>query len=75
MEELKLESTTMTKRNWDTARKRGKLGGEHGRAKEIVAVPTDKAFWRSWRDDPKAMREAGYRVRKINGRWRACIER
>jgi hypothetical protein len=47
----------------------------HGRAKEIIAVPIDALFWKAWQDDPKAMREAGYRVRKVGGRWQAWIER
>jgi hypothetical protein len=67
----------MTKRmHWDTAAKRNKLDAERGRTKEIVPVQIDASFWRSWKDDPKAMREAGYHVRKErDGRWRAWIER
>jgi hypothetical protein len=69
---LKLESTIVTKRNWDTAHLRAKLSDEHSRAKEIIAVPTDKSFWKAWRDDPAGMRASGYHVRKDrDGRWRA----
>ena len=33
----------------------------------------DAAFWRAWHDDPKAMRDSGYRVRKTEKGWRAFI--
>jgi hypothetical protein len=35
----------------------------------------DDAFWRCWRDNPRAMKRDGYRVKKINGEWRVWIER
>jgi hypothetical protein len=66
----------MTKRmQWDQAAKRDKFN-ERERAKQIIRVPTNESFWQSWRDDQKAMRDAGYRVRKDrNGKWQAWIER
>jgi hypothetical protein len=66
----------MSKRmRWDIAAKRAKIGDEHCRAKQITRVPIDQTFWKAWRDDPKAMRAAGYHVRKDrNGRWQAWIE-
>jgi hypothetical protein len=57
----------------DQARQAERRGA--AREKEIIPVPTDRAFWKAWRDDRKAMRAAGYRVRKVNGCWRAWIER
>jgi hypothetical protein len=67
----------MSKLRWETAAKRDKLSSEHGRAKEIIPIKIDQTFWNAWRDDPQAMREAGYRVKKDDrsGRWIAWIER
>jgi hypothetical protein len=59
---------------WDGAAKRDKLNAAVLRGKQIVPVPIDHEFWQAWRDR-KAMRAAGYRVRKVNGCWRAWIER
>ena len=60
---------------WGRAAKRDRVNAEALREKEIVPIKIDQAFWRSWRSDPKAMRQAGVRVTKIGGRWRAWIER
>jgi hypothetical protein len=68
----------MTKRmHWDTAAKRAKVGGEHHTSKQIIPINIDQTFWKAWKDDPQAMREAGYRVKKDDrsGRWIAWIER
>ena len=40
-----------------------------------VPVQVDQSFWTAWRDDTVAMKQAGYRVAKISGRWQAWIER
>ena len=32
-------------------------------------TPTDDAFWLAWRDDPGAMRAAGYSVQKSKVGW------
>jgi hypothetical protein len=62
---------------WGRATKRDKLNAARLSGQQIIPVPTDRAFWfwQAWRDDRKAMRAAGYRVRKVNGCWRAWIER
>jgi hypothetical protein len=52
------------------ATERDKLDAAMLSGQQIIPVLTDRAF----RDDQKGMR-AGYRVRKVNGRWRAWIER
>jgi hypothetical protein len=40
-----------------------------------IPVQVDQSFWTAWRDDTVAMKQAGYRVSKVGGRWTAWIER
>jgi hypothetical protein len=40
-----------------------------------IPIPADAAFWRAWRDNPKAMRTDGYGVEKTKDGWRAFITR
>jgi hypothetical protein len=36
---------------------------------EVLVFEPDRAFWKSWRDNRVAMQEAGYYVKKLNGKW------
>jgi hypothetical protein len=60
---------------WDRAAKRAKVNDTALRGQQIIPVKIDAAFWMAWRDDQRGMRAAGYRVTKINGQWKAWIER
>jgi hypothetical protein len=60
---------------WDKAAKRDKFNDDALRGKQIIPVKTDEAFWKSWRGAQTEMRAAGYRVRKVDGKWQAWIER
>ena len=64
----------MTKRmRWDLATKR--QAARAPMTVERIPVKADESFWTTWRDDPDAMRAAGYRVRKVDDRWQVWIER
>jgi hypothetical protein len=60
---------------WDKASKLDRMHDHDLRGKQIVPIKADESFWRSWRGDPKTMRASGYRVSKVNGQWKAWIER
>jgi hypothetical protein len=64
----------MTKpRNWDYLNKQARKRARNSVPVTSIPVETDAAFWRAWRDDPKAMRDSGYRVRKTAAGWQAFI--
>jgi hypothetical protein len=62
---------------WAQAAKRDQANAAALRGpKQIIPIAIDQTFWKAWRDDPAAMKAAGYRVTKDRaGRWRAWIER
>jgi len=55
---------------WDEANKDESNNIRLSSAREF---PADAAFWRAWHDDPKAMKDSGYSVRKTPKGWRAFL--
>jgi hypothetical protein len=41
---------------------------------DVRMIPVDDAFWRAWKSDRATMLAAGVKLRKVNGKWQACIE-
>lgn len=58
--------------NWNTANRRE--SARKFRPIEFKVVPATEDFWRAWRENPQAMRDAGYQVRKTPGGWQVTIE-
>jgi hypothetical protein len=42
---------------------------------EWTEIPVDDAFWRAWKLNALQMRYDGYRLCKIDGKWRAFYAR
>ena len=59
-------------RNWKAEQQRQREWTAMKNLKSIE-IPIDKQFWKIWHDDRTAMIEAGYRVNKIDGKWRAFL--
>jgi hypothetical protein len=66
----------VTKRmNWALAAKRERMRPARPADIELVPVDADESFWKRWRENPRLMRAAGYRVTKIGNRWHAYVQR
>jgi hypothetical protein len=63
--------------NWERNKTNKRLRQEtsyyaqHPKITEEIAA--DPVFWTAWRHDKQAMKDLGYIVRKIEGKWRIFL--